>query len=162
MYPEDEHYSDLAADAFRQALVDVDMLLPTSQGPTPLFAPNLFNVQLGGDAGMVGSLRSITLPLQQTFITIGRPYGIERGYVGDTYTDADIWMPFSVWTMTNATQDDVEQRLLFARDKRQNVFSKFHLSIQVTGVTGAKPRPESPITGLAVVDYRWRFFHHRT
>ena len=169
MYSKAEEFSTLASVAFKNALQDATMLQPTGLGSGKLFPPGVFDIRLGGDAGMVASTRTVDLPLTETIITIGRPYGIECGYtVGDPgdqssyYVDMDIWIPFSVWDNSADDQDDTERALLFARDRRVNVFSAHGLSLQVDGHVGAKPRPNSPITGLVVTDYRWRFFYSRS
>lgn len=168
MYPAGESFATLASVAFLNSLTDATrMLEPTSKGTAALFPTGVFDIRLGGDASMTGSDRSITMPLSSTIITIGRPYGTEIGYtIADpatgSYTDVDLWLPFSVWDNDGADQDTTEQSLLFARDKRQNVFSYYGLNLQVHGQTGAKPRPTSPISGLSVTDYRWRFWYSRT
>jgi hypothetical protein len=170
MYPADESFVDLASVSFLRALQDANMLQPTGLGNGLLFPPGVYNIILGGDAAMVGSNRTITVPLNPpVFITIGRPYGEECGWmIADPHDansfggDVNIWIPFTVWSSTDGTQDSVEKALLFARDKRQNVFSAHGLSLQVTGQTGAKPRGASPVTGLQAVDYRWKFFYSRS
>lgn len=169
LYPSGETVSPLASVSFLNALQDTSMLEATSLGSGMLFPGALFDIRLGGDAAMVGSNRSVQLPISKTILTVGRPYGMECGYapadpadVASHGSDQDLWVPFTVWTMTDASQDDVEARLLFARDHRQNVFSAYGLNLQVGGMVGARPRPQSPVTGLSAVDYRWRFFYSRS
>lgn len=165
MYPANETYTDLMSVAFYNALQDSNMLIPTGfPNPGPLFPGDRFSVQLGGDAAMVGSKDKVVLPLASpgTYLTIGRSYGTETGYCGsDPYVDIRAYVPFSVWSQTMATQDDVEQRLEFSRQHRQNIYSNYGLGIVSKQVIGARPRTNSPITGLVVVDYRWEFFYFR-
>lgn len=166
MYPANEEFTDLMSVAFLNAMNDTNMLIPTGIGSTLLFPSDRISIQLGGDAAIVGSNKTIALPLNlpTSLITIGRPYGTEHGYVGaDSYVDILAYIPFSVWTMTAATQDDIQQRLEFARQHRQNVFSSYGLNICVANiVVRGRPRIPSPITGLFVVDYQWEFFYRRT
>lgn len=168
MYPAAEVYSNLASSAFKNALLDAAMLQPTSIGTAPLFPAVAFDIRLSNDANMVESTRTITLPLTATVISIGRPYGFEIGYgpvdpaaESAFAIDTDIWIPFTVYATAASDQDFTEKRLLFARDKRQNVFANYGLDLQMRGQTGAKPRPNSATTGLVIVDYRWRFFFSR-
>ena len=158
MYPMSEDYTDIISVAFRNALQDAAMLEPTSVGTNPLFPPAVVDIRLGGDAAMTGSDRQITMPIPGVILTIGRAYGREQGFVGDTYKDVDAYLQFTVWAMTEATQDDMEKRLYFARDHRQNVFSSYKIQAQLL----SKPRPSSPITGLSAVDYTWRWWYART
>lgn len=166
MYPAAEAYTDLMSVAFYNALQDPNMLVPTGVSNSgPLFPADRFAIQLGGDATMVGSKDKITLPLTSpgVYITIGRPYGSESGYCGaDPYVDIKAHVPFSVWSNSMATQDDVEPRLNFSRQHRQNVYSAYGLNLIAKEVVGARPRASSPITGLVVVDYRWEFFYSRS
>lgn len=168
MYPSGEVFSQLASVAFLNAMQDANMLQPTSIGTALLFPKGAFDIRLGDDAGMVSSNRTIVLPLTSVIISIGRPYGVECGYgapdplaeAADA-TDMDIWIPFTVYDNSSEDQDYTEQKLLFARDKRQNVFSSHGLNIKTVGIVGSKPRPDSSATGLVITDYRWRFFYSR-
>jgi hypothetical protein len=166
MYPSGEAYTNLMSVAFMNSLVDANMIVPTGVSSSALLFPtSLISVQLGGDAVMVGSKDQITLPLMNpsVYLTIGRTYGMERGYCGaDSYVDVRAHVPFSVWSQTMATQDDMEQRLEFSRQHRQNVYSNHGLNLIAKEVIGARPRANSPITGLVVVDYRWEFFYARS
>lgn len=168
MYPAGETYANLASVAFLNSLQDAAMLQPSNIGNGLLFPKGAVVISLGGDASMVSSTRQVILPLPYTAITIGRPYGKEIGYVTNDPanidardTDVEIWIPFSVWDNDGADQDEMEKRLLFSRDHRQNVYSFYGLNMQVCGQMGAKPRPTSPITGLNVTDYRWQFWFSR-
>lgn len=164
MYPSGENYATLMSVAFLNALQDANMLVPTGVGSTLLFPTARVGIKLGGDAAMIGSNDTVKLPLNNPSIvlTIGRSYGSEQGYAGaDPYVDVRAYVPFSVWTNDGASQDDMEQRLEFARQHRQNVFSSYGLNSHTKSMVGAKPRPASPITGLLVVDYRWEFYYSR-
>lgn len=167
MYPSGEVLSNLMSNAFKQALQDTNMLAPTTLGSGLLFPTDRVGVRLGGDASITGSQDTVQLPLvlpTPAVITIGRPFGTERGYSGsDFYVDVECSVPFSVWSMSMQTQDDMEQRLLFARQHRQNVFSSYNLQIIIANtMVKGRPRPNSPLTGLVVVDYFWNFYYSRT
>ncbi len=166
MYPSGESFTTLMSVAFLNALQDVNMVMPTTLGSTALFPSDRIKIILGDDAAMFGSKDTLTLPinLPTTVITIGRPYGTEHGYAGaDPYVDIKAYVPFSVWAMTAGTQDDVQQRLKFARFHRQNVFSSHGLNICVANTrVHIKPRNPSPITGIYVVDYSYEFFYSAT
>ncbi len=166
MYPAGETYTTLMSVAFLNSLQDTNMLVANTTGSTALFPSDRIKIVLGNDASVVGSKDTIALPLNlpTSFIAIGRPYGTEHGYCGaDPNVNVRCYMPFSVYAMTAATQDDIEQRLLFSRQHRQNVYSSHSLDIIVnhTNVRG-RPRIPSPITGLFVVDYSWEFYYERS
>ncbi len=166
MYPSDETFSTLMSVAFLNSLQASTMVVPTTVGSTSLFPSDRIKIVLGNDASVVGSKDVISLPLNlpTSYIAIGRPYGTEHGYCGaDPFVDVRAYVPFSTYAMTAATQDDIEQRLLFSRQHRQNVYSTNGLNIIVanTNVRG-RPRIPSPITGLFIVDYAWEFFYFRT
>ncbi len=165
MYPAGEAFTTLMSAAFLNSLQDVNMVIPNTLGSSALFPADRIKIVLGNDAAVVGSKDVISLPLNlpTSYIAIGRPYGTEHGYCGaDTYTDVQCYIPFSVYAMTAATQDDIEQRLLFSRQHRQNVYSSYGLNIIVahTNVRG-RPRIPSPITGLFIIDYAWEMFYSR-
>ncbi len=166
MYPAGESYSTLMSVAFLNALQDTNMVQPTGVASTALFPSDRFNIILGNDAAVVGSKDKIKLPLNlpTAYIAIGRPYGTEHGYCGaESFVDVRAYIPFSVYAMTAATQDDTEQRLLFSRQHRQNVYSSHGLNICVANTTvRGRPRMPSPITGLMIVDYQWNFWYSRT
>ncbi len=167
MYPSGEALTPLMSVAFKNSLQDANMLLPTSVGSTALFPSDRISIVLGNDASVIGSKDVITLPLNlpTSFIAIGRPYGTEHGYCAelDGYVDVLCYIPFSVYAMSAATQDDIEQRLLFSRQHRQNVYSSYGLSIQTanTNVRG-RPRMPSPVTGLFICDYSYEFWYSRS
>jgi hypothetical protein len=166
MYPIGESFTTLMSVAFLNSLQDANMILPTTLGSSALFPSDRIKIVLGNDAAVVGSKDVIALPLNlpTSFIAIGRPYGTEHGYCGaDVNTVVRCYIPFSVYAMTAATQDDIEQRLLFSRQHRQNVYSSYGLDIIVayTNVRG-RPRTPSPITGLFVVDYAYEFYYDRS
>jgi hypothetical protein len=166
MYPSGENFTTLMSVAFLDSLLDANMTMPNTLASTALFPTDRIKIVLGNDAAVVGSKDVITLPLNlpTSYIAIGRPYGTEHGYIGtDSYVDVRCYIPFSVYAMSAATQDDIEQRLLFSRQHRQNVYSTYNLDIIVanTNVRG-RPRIPSPITGLYIIDYAWEFYYDRT
>lgn len=162
MYPAGEVYTQIASAAFRDALLDANMLQPSSVGTglNPLFPPTLMNIVLGGDDNLFGSKSAVEMTKFLPTITIGLPYGTEQGYAGDTYKDVEIFIPFTTWQRTGGTEDVLHQKLEFARDHRQNVFSAHGLII-LGGVVRGRPRPASPVTSLDAVDYAWRFHYSR-
>jgi hypothetical protein len=152
--------------AFLNSLQASTMVMPTSLGSSSLFPADRIKIVLGNDASVFGSKDTVSVPLNlpTSYIAIGRPYGSEHGYCGTyDYVDVCCYIPFTTYTMTAATQDDIEQRLLFARQHRQNVFSAQNLSI-ITANTNVRGRPRipSPITGLFIIDYSWSFFYCRS
>lgn len=165
MYPPGEALATIPSVAFLNALKDINMLVPT--GPSgdatgPLFPPDRYEILLGGDAEIFGSEDMLTLPLPKIYIAVGRSYGSEQGYAGDTYVDLVVHIPFSVYAMTGGTQDDVQPLLEFSRNHRSNVYSSYGLGIISRGNIRARPRPNSPITGLVITDYAWQFFYSRS
>lgn len=156
-----EAYSILAEESFRNAMMDATMLIP-DPGTDLLFDSSLFDIRMGGDASITGSNRQITLPIPKTIITIGLPYGTEIGYPGEfEYVDTEIQVPFSVWSLTGATQTDTQRRLLFARDSRSFVFSNYGLTLVPSGIVRGKPRNYLPVDGLLTWDYAWKAFYSR-
>jgi len=165
MYPSGEVFTNLMSVSFLNSLQASTMVMPNTLASTALFPVDRIKIVLGNDAAVVGSKDVITLPLNlpTSYIAIGRPYGTEHGYCGaDPNVVVRCYVPFSVYAMTAATQDDIEQRLLFSRQHRQNVYSTNGLNIIVahTNVRG-RPRIPSPITGLFIMDYSWEFFYER-
>ncbi len=166
MYPAGETYTTLMSIAFLNSLQDANMLVANTTGSTALFPSDRIKIVLGNDAAVVGSKDTISLPLNlpTSYIAIGRPYGTEHGYCGaDINVNVRCYIPFSVYTMTAATQDDIEQRLLFSRQHRQNIYSSHGLNILIgnTNVRG-RPRMPSPITGLLIIDYSYEFWYERS
>jgi len=154
----------LAKNQFLAALNDPEMTIPG--GGSPLFDPVVVDIRLGGDESVNNpDTGLLTLPLTKIILAIQPDHLSENFFMGPDTNGNPVTLVmatigFTVFSNTFAAQDEMEQRLLFARDRRAYIFSQYGMSLRSAG--SRHPRNFVQPTGFYASDYTWSFFISRS